>query len=264
MSEQHAKGSSCDLSDKSKLELLSKIHDPKDLRALPADKLPQVCGEVREKILETVAKLGGHLGSSLGATEITVALHYVFNTPKDKLVWDTGHQTYGHKVLTGRQEGFATIRQFKGLSGFLKRTESEYDTFGAGHASTAISAALGMAEARDLKDEDNKVVAIVSDGCMTGGESYEGLQNAGMLQSDMIVILNDNQMFISNRVGALGTFLTKLLTLGGKRMNVGLDIFNVLNSSFILNSNNTYGPAWLTPTAVQSARQLQGSVRLDF
>ncbi|MBI4346492.1 MAG: 1-deoxy-D-xylulose-5-phosphate synthase, partial [Elusimicrobia bacterium] len=166
------------------MELLPKIQSPKDLRALPQAKLPQVVDELRLMILETVSKIGGHLGSSLGAAELTVALHYVFNTPDDKLVWDTGHQTYGHKLLTGRQKGFGTIRQFKGLSGFLKRDESDYDTFGAGHASTAISAAVGMAAGRDVKGEKNKVVAIVSDGCMTGGESYEGLQNAGMLQTD--------------------------------------------------------------------------------
>ncbi|MBI4385785.1 MAG: 1-deoxy-D-xylulose-5-phosphate synthase [Elusimicrobia bacterium] len=197
--------------------LLSQIQNPKDLRSLAADKLPHVAQEIRRTILETVSKIGGHLGSSLGAAEITVALHYVFNTPEDKLVWDTGHQTYGHKLLTGRQGRFGTIRQFGGLSGFLRRDESEYDTFGAGHASTAISAALGMAAARDVKGEGFKVVAIVSDGCMTGGESYEGLQNAGMLQSDLLVVLNDNQMFISHRVGALGTFLTRLLTLGAVR-----------------------------------------------
>src|SRR5439155_12723956 len=141
---------------------------PKDLRLLKRESLPQLAKEVRQRILDTVSKKGGHLGSSLGATELTIALHYVFNTPVDKIVWDTGHQTYGHKLLTGRQDRFDSIRQFQGLSGFLRRTESEYDTFGAGHASTAISAALGMAEARDLKGEKNKVVAIVSDGCMTG------------------------------------------------------------------------------------------------
>ncbi len=199
------------------MELLEKISVPEDLRKLPTSKLPQLCGEIRKLLLETVSKLGGHLGSSLGATEISVALHYVFNTPSDRLVWDTGHQAYVHKILTGRKDRFGTLRQFGGLSGFLKRSESEYDAFGAGHASTAISAALGMAAARDLKGEKNRVVAIVSDGCMTGGESYEGLQNAGMLQSDLLVILNDNQMFISDRVGALGTFLTRLQTLGAVR-----------------------------------------------
>ncbi len=199
------------------MDRLKGINNPADLKKIPLSELPQVAAEVRAFILDTVSKLGGHLASSLGATDITVALHYAFDTPKDKLVWDTGHQTYGHKILTGRREKMATIRQFGGLSGFIKRTESEYDTFGAGHASTAISAALGMAVARDLKGEKNKVVAIVSDGCMTGGEAYEGLQNAGQVQTDIIVVLNDNQMFISNRVGALGTFLSKLLTLGAVR-----------------------------------------------
>ncbi|OGR49883.1 MAG: 1-deoxy-D-xylulose-5-phosphate synthase [Elusimicrobia bacterium GWC2_65_9] len=199
------------------MELLNKIDSPADLKKLPVEQLPQIASELRAFILDTVSKLGGHLGSSLGATEITIALHYAFDTPKDRLVWDTGHQTYGHKVLTGRRGRMSTIRQFGGLSGFLKRSESEYDAFGAGHASTAISAALGMAVARDLKGEKNKVVAIVSDGCMTGGESYEGLQNAGQVQTDLIVVLNDNQMFISSRVGALGAFLSKLLTLGAVR-----------------------------------------------
>jgi len=199
------------------MELLKTIDNPTDLKKLKVEQLPQLASEMRQFILETVSKLGGHLASSLGSADITVALHYVFDTPKDKLVWDTGHQTYGHKILTGRREKMHTIRQFGGLSGFLKRTESPYDSFGAGHASTAISAALGMAVARDLKGEKTKVVAIVSDGCMTGGESYEGLQNAGQVQTDLIVVLNDNQMFISNRVGALGTFLSKLLTLGAVR-----------------------------------------------
>jgi len=194
--------------------LLEKIDTPEDLRKIPVDQLPQVTTEIREYLIDTISKIGGHFGSSLGACDITVALHYVFNTPQDKLVFDTGHQTYVHKILTGRKEGLKRIRQHGGISGFIKRSESPYDTFGAGHASTAISAALGMAVARDLKGEKNKVVAIVSDGCMTGGESYEGLQNAGQVQSDLLVILNDNQMFISNRVGAWGSFLSKLLTVG--------------------------------------------------
>ena len=197
--------------------LLPLIDSPVDLRKLRLEQLPALLTEIREYMIHTIAKIGGHFGSSLGAAEITVALHYVFNTPQDKLVFDTGHQTYVHKILAGRREALARIRQFGGISGFLKRSESPYDAFGAGHASTAISAALGMAAARDLKGEKNKVVAIVSDGCLTGGESYEGLQNAGQLQSDLLVILNDNQMFISHRVGALGTFLTKLLTLGAVR-----------------------------------------------
>ena len=196
------------------LPLLSQIDSPADLRKVPAEKLPQVMTEVREYLINTISKIGGHFGSSLGAAEITAAIHYVYNTPEDKVIFDTGHQTYVHKILTGRKEQLARIRQFGGISGFLKRSESPYDAFGAGHASTAISAALGMAVARDLKGDKSKVVAVVSDGCMTGGESYEGLQNAGQVQSDLLVILNDNQMFISQRVGAWGSFLTKLLTVG--------------------------------------------------
>ncbi|PCI37202.1 MAG: 1-deoxy-D-xylulose-5-phosphate synthase [Elusimicrobia bacterium] len=199
------------------MEFLHKIDSPEDLRKLPETDIPHVAQEVREYIIDTISKIGGHLGSSLGSAEITTALHYVFNTPKDRIVWDTGHQTYGHKILTGRREALKQTRQLGGISGFLKRNESEYDTFGAGHASTAISAALGMATARDLKGGKSKVVAIVSDGCITGGESYEGLQNAGQLQSDLIVILNDNQMFISQKVGAMSAYLTRLLTLGRVR-----------------------------------------------
>ncbi|HVO32287.1 MAG TPA: 1-deoxy-D-xylulose-5-phosphate synthase [Elusimicrobiota bacterium] len=194
--------------------ILEDIKEPRDLRQLRREQLPQVAKEIRDRILETVSKKGGHLGSSLGSTELTIALHYVFDTPKDRMVWDTGHQTYGHKLLTGRQDRFDTIRQMNGLSGFLKRDESPYDAFGAGHASTAISAALGMAVARDQKKDDNRVVAIVSDGCITGGMSFEALQNAGHIGTDLLVVLNDNQMFISNRVGALGAFLTKMLTGG--------------------------------------------------
>jgi len=194
--------------------LLDQIKEPQDLRQLRREQLPPLAREIRDRILDVVSTRGGHLGSSLGATELTIALHYVFNTPDDKIVWDTGHQTYGHKLLTGRKDRFDTIRQMNGLSGFLKRDESIYDTFGAGHASTAISAALGMAVARDQKKQDNRVVAVVSDGCITGGMSFEGLQNAGHVGTDLLVVLNDNEMFISNRVGALGAFLTKLLTGG--------------------------------------------------
>ena len=193
------------------MKILDKINTPAQLRLLKKELLPELCQEIRQEIISTIAKNGGHLGSSLGATDLIVALHYVFNTPKDKLVFDTGHQTYAHKLLTGRKDAFHTIRKKGGLSGFLKIYESEYDTFGAGHASTALSAALGMAAARDQKKETNKVVAVIADGSMTGGLTYEALQNAGQLKSNLLVILNDNQMFISKRVGALGTFLTKLL-----------------------------------------------------
>lgn len=194
------------------MKVLPSIRNPRDLRLIKKELLPTLCEELRQVIIDTASHNGGHLGSSLGAVEIITALHYVFNTPEDKIVFDTGHQAYAHKLLTGRQKEFATIRTQNGLSGFPKRTESEYDTFGAGHASTAISAALGLAIARDQRKEKNKVVAVVGDGCLTGGMAYEAMQNAGLLRTDMLVILNDNQMFISKRVGALGKALTKLLT----------------------------------------------------
>ncbi|MEW5799617.1 MAG: 1-deoxy-D-xylulose-5-phosphate synthase [Bacteroidota bacterium] len=173
---------------------LNSINLPKDLRTIDVQQLREVCKEVRDFLVDSVSKSGGHLGAGLGAVELTVALHYVFNTPEDKLVWDTGHQAYPHKILTGRKERLETIRQLGGLSGFLRRNESEYDTFGAGHANTAISAALGMAVARDFAKKDFKVVAIVGDGSLTGGMAYEGLNNAGLLKKNMIVILNDNHM----------------------------------------------------------------------
>lgn len=194
------------------MKVLSTVRTPADLRHIKRELLPTLCAEIREEIIKTTSKNGGHLGSSLGAVEIITALHYVFNTPKDKIVFDTGHQSYAHKLLTGRQNKFRTIRTKGGLSGFPKRSESPYDTFGVGHASTALSAALGMAIARDQKQENSKVVALVADGALTGGMAYEAMQNAGLLATDMLVILNDNQMFISQRVGQLGQLLTKLLT----------------------------------------------------
>lgn len=220
------------------MKILSQIRSPHDLRKLPEEKLPAVAEEIRTVIVNTISSVGGHLGSSLGAADIIVALHYVYNTPIDRLVFDTGHQAYAHKILTGRLNRFSTIRQKGGLSGFLRRDESEYDAFGAGHASTALSAALGMAAARDQKREDYKVVAIVSDGCMTGGMAYEALQNAGHMGTDMLVVLNDNQMFISSRVGALGKFLAKLLTLGTvqnteRKMEVFLSRFSFWGKSVL-------------------------------
>ena len=194
------------------MKVLPTVKNPSDLRNIKRELLPQLCEEIRAEIIKTISKNGGHLGSSLGAVEIITALHYVFNTPQDKIVFDTGHQSYAHKLLTGRQGKFNTIRTKNGLSGFPKRSESKYDTFGVGHASTALSAALGMAIARDQKQEKSKVVALVADGALTGGMAYEAMQNAGLLATDMLVILNDNQMFISQRVGQLGKLLTKLLT----------------------------------------------------
>lgn len=196
------------------MALLEMIQNPTDLRNIRPELLPEVAKEVRQKIIEVTAQTGGHLGASLGCTDLAVALHYVFDSPKDKLIWDTGHQAYAHKLLTGRWDKFHTLRQYGGISGFLNRFESEHDAFGAGHASTAISAALGYAAARDVLKQDHKVVAIVNDGSITGGMSFEGLQNAGQIGSDLLVVLNDNQMFISHRVGAVGAFLAKFLTGG--------------------------------------------------
>jgi 1-deoxy-D-xylulose-5-phosphate synthase len=190
---------------------LPKIDSPADLRKLSIAELKIVSNEVREFIIDAISKVGGHLGSGLGTVELAVALHYAFNTPADKLVWDVGHQAYPHKVLTGRRDKFHTIRQLGGISGFLKRDESEYDTFGAGHASTALSAALGMAVARDLAGEKYRVVAIVGDGAMTGGMAYEAMNNAGLLKKNLIVILNDNNMSISPNVWAFSNYFTELI-----------------------------------------------------
>ncbi len=194
------------------MALLEMIHNPSDVRLLRPELLPDLAKEIRQTIIEVTSKTGGHLGASLGCTDLAIALHYVFESPKDKMVWDTGHQAYAHKLLTGRYNRFHTLRQFGGISGFLNRSESEHDAFGAGHASTAISAAVGYAAARDVLGQDYKVVAIVNDGSITGGMSFEGLQNAGNLGTDMLVVLNDNQMFISHRVGAVGALLAKFLT----------------------------------------------------
>ena len=190
---------------------LDRVNLPADIRKLPQADLKGLCGDVREFLIEVVSKTGGHLGAGLGAVELAVALHYVFDTPLDKLVWDVGHQAYPHKILTGRKDRLNTIRQYKGLSGFLKRSESEYDTFGAGHASTAISAALGIVAARELTGGTYKVVAVVGDGSMTGGMAYEGMNNAGLLKKDMIVVLNDNNMSIAPNVWAISNYFTELI-----------------------------------------------------
>ncbi len=189
--------------------LLDRIDSPSDLKGLPVADLPGLCQEIRAEIVETCARNGGHLGSSLGAVELNVALHYVFSTPKDKLVWDVGHQAYAHKLLTGRRDRFRTIRLPGGLAGFPERQESEHDAFGVGHASTAISAALGMLEAKRMSGEAGKVVAVVGDGAMTGGIAFEGLNQAGYLGRDLLVVLNDNEMSISPNVGALSEWFSK-------------------------------------------------------
>jgi len=194
------------------VSLLDRVTWPADVRQLSREDLHQLVEDVRERHIDVVSKVGGHFAPSLGVTELTVALHYVFDTPRDRLVWDTGHQGYIHKILTGRNDRFPTIRQHGGLAPFLRRDESEYDTFGAGHAATSISAALGMAQARDLKGEDRKVVAIIGDGSMTCGLAYEALNNAGHTERDLIVILNDNEMSIAPNVGAMNKYLTGIIT----------------------------------------------------
>ena len=192
--------------------LLERIRFPQDLKALPRADLLLLVEEIREKIVQTVSSCGGHLSSNLGVVELTVALHYLFNAPEDKIVWDVGHQTYAHKILTGRLNQLPTLRQEGGLAGFPKREESPYDTFNTGHSSTAISAALGMAVARDLRSEKHRVIAVVGDGSLTGGLSWEGLNQSGHLKRDLIVVLNDNEMSISSNVGALSAYLNRLIT----------------------------------------------------
>lgn len=192
--------------------LLDGIDSPQELKKLSPELLPQLAQELREKIIATVAKTGGHLAPSLGVVELTIALHYVFDCPKDKIVWDVGHQAYAHKLLTGRRDRFQTLRQFGGLSGFPKRNESPYDAFDTGHSSTSISAALGLAAARCQKKERSKVIAVIGDGAMTAGIAFEGLNNAGDLNKDLIVILNDNGMSIAPNVGALSSFFSRQFT----------------------------------------------------
>ncbi len=196
---------------KVKEKLLNKINNPADLKKLKPEELSEVCEELREFIIDAVSTNPGHFGASLGVVELTVALHYVYNTPYDLLVWDVGHQAYGHKILTGRRDIFHTNRRFKGLSGFPKREESEYDTFGVGHSSTSVSAALGMAVASGLKNEpDRKIVAVIGDGAMTGGMAFEALNNAGASKSDLLVILNDNNMAIDPNSGVIGQYLLNI------------------------------------------------------
>jgi 1-deoxy-D-xylulose-5-phosphate synthase len=192
------------------MSILDRIHSPADLKPMSHDELRAVSDEMRARLIEVCSRTGGHIGAGLGVVELTVALHAVFNSPRDKIVWDVGHQGYPHKILTGRADRLETLRQENGLSGFLKRTESEYDTFGAGHAGTAISAGYGMAVARDLNGEQFKVVSILGDGALTCGLAYEGLNNAGASERDFIVVLNDNEMSIAPNVGAISKYLTSI------------------------------------------------------
>ena len=192
------------------MKLLESINSPADLRRLPVEQLETVADEIRQYILETMSRIGGHTGASLGAIELAVALHYAFDTPRDRLVWDVGHQAYAHKILTGRREALPTIKQYGGISGFLRRDESEYDVFGAGHASTSLSAALGMAIARDRKGQDHHVVALIGDASLAGGMAMEAINQAGHLKSRLIVVLNDNEMSIAPAVGALTGYLNRI------------------------------------------------------
>lgn len=192
--------------------LLEKINSPSDLKKLKPEQLPELAEEIRQFLLETVSLTGGHLGSNLGAVELTIALHYCFDSPFDKIIWDVGHQAYTHKILTGRRDLFHTQRQYKGISGFPKRSESEHDAFGVGHSSTSISAGLGMAAAADLSGAKNHAIAVIGDGSLTGGMAFEALNQAGHLKKDLIVILNDNEMSISKNVGAFSSFISRKMT----------------------------------------------------
>ncbi len=194
------------------MNLLDKINSPKDLKKLSRSELVTLCDEMRDFIIESVSKTGGHLSSNLGVIELTVALHYVFDCPQDKFIWDVGHQTYPHKILTGRKKKMGSLRALDGISGFPKISESDYDIFGTGHSSTSISAALGMAEALKKKNLDHKAIAIIGDGAMTAGMAFEGLNNAGDSKNNILVILNDNDMSISKNVGALNNYLAKLMS----------------------------------------------------
>src|SRR3954453_14209935 len=205
------------MSDRPVTPLLDTVQLPADLRALPKDQLPELAEELRQEVISAVSVTGGHLGAGLGVVELTVALHYVFETPRDRLIWDVGHQAYPHKILTGRRDRIRTLRAGGGLSGFTKRQESEYDPFDAAHSSTSISAGLGMAVARDLDGKRNNVIAVIGDGAMSAGMAYEAMNNAGAMHSRLIVILNDNDMSIAPPTGAMSSYLARLVSGGTYR-----------------------------------------------
>jgi 1-deoxy-D-xylulose-5-phosphate synthase len=216
-------------SEQDKESILDKVNDPHDIKELDIPALNRLAGEIREVIIETVSRCGGHLASSLGTVELTLAIHKVFDTPRDKLVWDVGHQAYAHKIITGRKDRFHTLRQKGGLSGFPKRAESPYDCLDVGHSSTSISAATGMAEARCLKGEDFKVIVVIGDGSMTAGMAFEGLNWAGDRKKNLIIILNDNEMSISPNVGAMSSYLNRIMT-GQTMTRVKAEIKSFLNT----------------------------------
>ena len=193
-------------------KFLDKINFPSDLKELSLSNLEDLAIELRNKTIDTVSKTGGHLGAGLGVVELTIALHYVFNTPRDRLIWDVGHQSYPHKILTGRKNKIETLRQKNGLYGFVKRSESEYDPFGTAHSSTSISAGMGMKIAKDLNKDDANIICVIGDGALSAGMAYEALNNVGATNKQMIVILNDNEMSIDRPVGAMSSYLTRLLS----------------------------------------------------
>src|ERR1043165_4031781 len=192
------------------MSVLDRVASPAGIRTMSRHELRHLADDVRARLIDVCSRTGGHIGAGLGVVELTIALHYAFDTPRDQLVWDVGHQGYPHKVLTGRNAQLETLRQESGLSGFLKRTESEFDAFGAGHAATSISAALGIAAGRDLAGDDYDVVAILGDGALTSGLAYEGLNNAGHSERDLVVVLNDNEMSIAPNVGAMSKYLNSI------------------------------------------------------
>jgi 1-deoxy-D-xylulose-5-phosphate synthase len=210
--------------------LLDTIHYPADLRKLEKKQLTQLALELREELVDAVSFTGGHLGAGLGVVELTIAIHYLFNTPDDRLIWDVGHQAYPHKILTGRRNKIRTLRQGGGLSGFTKRSESQYDPFGAAHSSTSISAGLGMAVARDLEGKNNSIISVIGDGAMSAGMAYEAMNNAGAMDSRLIVILNDNDMSIAPPVGAMSSYLAKLLS--GKKYIGFRNFFKKISDKF--------------------------------
>jgi len=222
-------------------KLLEKINYPADLRKLKKNQLEQVSKELRSEVIDVVSETGGHLGAGLGVVELTVALHYVFNTPKDKLVWDVGHQCYPHKIITGRKDRIRTLRKGGGLSGFTKRSESEYDPFGAAHSSTSISSTLGMATAKRLSNDNNNVIAVIGDGAMSAGMAYEAMNNAGAMKSKLIVILNDNDMSIARPVGAMSKYLARLLS--GKIYFSLRETIKLILSAFSRRFSKTAGKA---------------------
>ena len=198
--------------DIAKYPTLALVDSTQELRLLPKESLPKLCDELRRYLLDSVSRSSGHFASGLGTVELTVALHYVYNTPFDQLIWDVGHQAYTHKLLSGRKAGFDDLRQFGGMSGFPKRKESPYDAFDTGHSSTSISAGLGLAQAREITEEDYSVISVIGDGALTGGMAYEALNNAAQIRKNFIIVLNDNEMSISRNVGGMSKYLSSVRT----------------------------------------------------